>query len=160
MDYREPLCKCSKIYALDLSYEDDLCLASVDVATSTYLILYQATVLHGAFDFLATASINIYYKHFSSTGCTMKSLVEEALAREERYGPDIRSYERLLRAPPAFQQALGGRRAAGAAADLKTNIKIIGCGGGGTNTINRTLPREFPERKSMQRTPTRNIFWR
>jgi len=65
----------------------------------------------------------------------MKSLVEEALARESAMGaPRVPAPA----ARPAFEQS------SAADADLlellqklKTNIKIIGCGGGGCNTINR-----------------------
>ena len=65
----------------------------------------------------------------------MRSLVEEALARESATGPQ--------RAP-----ALSARRTFEQSSDvdadllailqkLKTNVKIIGCGGGGCNTIDR-----------------------
>jgi cell division protein FtsZ len=66
----------------------------------------------------------------------MKSLVEEALARESAtgssYGPGVGS------ARPANQPASSAdAELLELLQKLKTNIKIIGCGGGGSNTINR-----------------------
>jgi len=65
----------------------------------------------------------------------MKSLVEDALAREDPVGAQ---YAPTSSARPTFEQP------SDVDADLlellqtlKTNIKIIGCGGGGCNTINR-----------------------
>jgi cell division protein FtsZ len=64
----------------------------------------------------------------------MKSLVEEALARERE--PPMRSE---IRMQPAPVQSLDNTDAEllELLQKLKTNIKIIGVGGGGSNTINR-----------------------
>src|SRR4030066_1883891 len=61
----------------------------------------------------------------------MRPLVEDALAREETQGATM-----------AQSAALGADARVDAEQEsilrsLKTNIKIIGCGGGGSNTINR-----------------------
>jgi len=66
----------------------------------------------------------------------MKSLVEEALARESAAGPGFGSP--VAAAGPAVAQVSSADEELLALLQkLKTNIKIIGCGGGGTNTINR-----------------------
>ena len=66
----------------------------------------------------------------------MKSLVEEALARESATGPSFGPA--IAPARPANQQASSAdAELLELLQKLKTNIKIIGCGGGGSNTINR-----------------------
>jgi cell division protein FtsZ len=66
----------------------------------------------------------------------MKSLVEEALARESAtagsFGPSVAP------ARPSVQQVSSAdAELLDLLQKLRTNIKIIGCGGGGSNTINR-----------------------
>ncbi len=66
----------------------------------------------------------------------MKSLVEEALARESAtagsFGPSVAPIR------PVIQQVSSAdAELLDLLQKLKTNIKIIGCGGGGSNTINR-----------------------
>jgi cell division protein FtsZ len=61
----------------------------------------------------------------------MRSLVEDALAREETQGATVAQAAALgadTRVDAELEQILRS---------LKTNIKIIGVGGGGTNTIAR-----------------------
>ena len=65
----------------------------------------------------------------------MKSLVEEALARESAIGSQFAAQ---APAKPAFEQTSSAdAELLELLQKLKTNIKIIGCGGGGCNTINR-----------------------
>ncbi|HVO77663.1 MAG TPA: cell division protein FtsZ, partial [Methanomassiliicoccales archaeon] len=64
----------------------------------------------------------------------MKSLVEEALARDSGIGAAVPTF--------GAQQPEGGSDASDAELvdilqKLKTNVKIIGCGGGGSNTVMR-----------------------
>jgi len=66
----------------------------------------------------------------------MKSLVEEALARESATGGSFGPSVAPIR--PGVQQASSAdAELLDLLQKLKTNIKIIGCGGGGSNTINR-----------------------
>jgi cell division protein FtsZ len=66
----------------------------------------------------------------------MKSLVEEALARESAaatpFGPTVGSSRTISQ-----QSSSADAELLDLLQKLKTNIKIIGCGGGGSNTINR-----------------------
>jgi cell division protein FtsZ len=66
----------------------------------------------------------------------MKSLVEEALARESAtagsFGPSVAPTR-----PGVSQVSSADAELLDLLQKLKTNIKIIGCGGGGSNTINR-----------------------
>ena len=66
----------------------------------------------------------------------MKSLVEEALARESAaaapFGPSVGPAR-----PITQQSSSADAELLEMLKSLKTNIKIIGCGGGGSNTINR-----------------------
>ncbi len=66
----------------------------------------------------------------------MKSLVEEALARESAaatpFGPSAGSSRTITQ-----QSSSADAELLDLLQKLKTNIKIIGCGGGGSNTINR-----------------------
>jgi cell division protein FtsZ len=73
----------------------------------------------------------------------IKSIVKEVLAREESRGPDqpaplpVRSEEQTpvrLRSADSEDEEL--KRVL---ASLKTNIKIAGCGGAGSNTVNRIV---------------------
>jgi len=67
----------------------------------------------------------------------MKSLVEEALARESATpGPSFGSSVAPVRSN-AQQVSSADAELLDLLQKLKTNIKIIGCGGGGSNTINR-----------------------
>ncbi len=68
----------------------------------------------------------------------MKSLVEEALAREGAMGAQFAPTNVAPTPQPAFQQASSAdAELLELLQTLRTNIKIIGCGGGGTNTIAR-----------------------
>jgi cell division protein FtsZ len=66
----------------------------------------------------------------------MKSLVEEALARESAtagsFGPSVAPVR-----PGVQQVSSADAELLDLLQKLRTNIKIIGCGGGGSNTINR-----------------------
>ena len=65
----------------------------------------------------------------------LKSLVEDALARDDAPMP---RFEQAPAAQPAFKQAEDADAELIAILQtLRTNIKIIGVGGGGSNTINR-----------------------
>lgn len=63
-------------------------------------------------------------------GIVMKSIVEEALAKheEERIEPRVEETPTTIEGDEELEKIID---------KLKTNIKIIGCGGGGSNTINR-----------------------
>ncbi len=68
----------------------------------------------------------------------MKSLVEEALAREGAMGAQFAPASVAPTPQPAYQQASSAdAELLELLQSLRTNIKIIGCGGGGTNTIAR-----------------------
>ena len=65
----------------------------------------------------------------------LKSLVEDALARDDAPMP---RFEQAPAAQPAYKQAEDADAELIAILQtLRTNIKIIGVGGGGSNTINR-----------------------
>ena len=65
----------------------------------------------------------------------LKSLVEDALARDDAPMP---RFEQPPASQPAFKQAEDADAELIAILQtLRTNIKIIGVGGGGSNTINR-----------------------
>jgi cell division protein FtsZ len=65
-------------------------------------------------------------------GIVMKSIVEEALAKheEERIEPPVEETPTTTEGDEELEKIID---------KLKTNIKIIGCGGGGSNTINNYL---------------------
>ncbi len=60
----------------------------------------------------------------------MKSLVNDALSRSEEAGDESSTYKDYSAQDEELERIL---------ASLKTNIKIIGCGGGGSNTIDRLV---------------------
>ena len=65
----------------------------------------------------------------------LKSLVEDALARDDVPVP---KFEQAPAGQPGFKQADGvDDELIAILQTLRTNIKIIGVGGGGSNTINR-----------------------
>ncbi|OPY34808.1 MAG: Cell division protein FtsZ 1 [Methanomassiliicoccales archaeon PtaU1.Bin124] len=65
----------------------------------------------------------------------MKSLVEEALARENE--TPVRSEPRMMAASPPPMMDNTDSELLELLQKLRTNIKIVGVGGGGSNTINR-----------------------
>ena len=63
----------------------------------------------------------------------MKSIVEEVLSR---FGPS----DEVEHAPTEFKgYSADDAELERVLATLKTNIKVVGCGGGGCNTINRCV---------------------
>ncbi|NYT11677.1 MAG: cell division protein FtsZ [Methanomassiliicoccales archaeon] len=60
----------------------------------------------------------------------MKSLVNDALSRVGEMTEEVPTYKEYSAADEELERILSG---------LKTNIKIVGCGGGGSNTIDRLV---------------------
>ncbi len=65
----------------------------------------------------------------------MKSIIQEAIAKHQENQSLV---EEKAPAPPAYVNA-DDAELAKLAETLKVNIRIVGCGGGGSNTINRCV---------------------
>ena len=65
----------------------------------------------------------------------MKSIIQEAISKHQENQALV---EQKQAEPPAYQNADDVELAKLAEA-LKVNIRIVGCGGGGSNTINRCV---------------------
>ncbi len=69
----------------------------------------------------------------------MKSLVEEALARESAFGALVSSQAGVVKNAIPTENSAADAELLDILQKLKTNIKIVGCGGGGTNTLARIV---------------------
>jgi cell division protein FtsZ len=87
----------------------------------------------------------------------MKSLVEEALARESAvaapFGPSVAPAR-----PIGQQSSSADAELLEMLKSLKTNIKIIGCGGGGSNTIDRISKEGIAGAEIYAAIPTPSTF--
>ncbi|MCI4345856.1 MAG: cell division protein FtsZ, partial [Thermoplasmata archaeon] len=69
----------------------------------------------------------------------MKSIIQEAIAKHQENQSLTTTEEKKPAAAPGAYTSVDDEELAKLAEALKVNIRIVGCGGGGSNTINRCV---------------------